>query len=255
MILYFSGTGNTKYCAKVISEKTNDRLVSINLNLKNQINEIDLKGEKTLGIFSPTYDYNLPWVVSEYLEKLEIKNIEPNLYTYGIFTCGGSKSGMCAKTLEKVLKKKNITLNFNYTVPMPDNYILLYKLDTSKNDIKIKNANELLNILPDKINNREVRIAKSNGLLFSALSKSIIKSQKDTSKFKVSDECIGCSLCSKSCPLNIITMKNNKPVWKNEECSCCLSCINRCPKRAISKGKMSIKNDHYYNELVDVDIK
>ena len=50
-------------------------------------------------------------------------------------------------------------------------------------------------------------------------------------------------------------MKNNKPVWKNEECSCCLSCINRCPKRAISKGKMSIKNDHYYNELVDVDIK
>lgn len=106
MILYFSGTGNSKYCAVKLFEALGEKLVSINLNLKNEIYEIDMKNEKTLGIICPTYDYNLPWVVSEYINKLKLKNVSSKLYTFGLFTCGGKKSGMCAKTLEKVLKKK-----------------------------------------------------------------------------------------------------------------------------------------------------
>lgn len=54
--------------------------------------------------------------------------------------------------------------------------------------------------------------------------------------------------------INIISIVDNKTVWSNKECSCCLSCINRCPKRAISKGTMFIKNEHYFNSDVDSDI-
>lgn len=254
MILYFSGTGNSKYCAKKISDSLNESLVSINLNLKNNINEIDLKNDVTLGIIVPTYDYNLPWVVDKYIMNLNIKNKGDNLYTYALFTCGGKNSGMCAKTLDEILIKKGIKLNFNETIPMPDNYILLYKLDTKNNDIKMNNANKKIESIVKKIKEKETNKVKKDGFILSFFSKLIIKSQKDTSKFKVNNECIGCKLCSKVCPLNIIKMENNKPLWENKECSCCLSCINRCPKKAISKGKMSIRNDHYYNKLVDPDI-
>lgn len=253
MILYFSGTGNSKYCAKIISDLNGEKIVSINLNLKNGIYDIDMTGEDTLGIISPTYDYDLPWIVVDYLNKIVFKNMNNDIYTYAIFTCGGSSSGMCAKTLEKLLYKKNIMLNYNVFVPMPDNYILLYKLNTSKNDIKMEKANSILEGVSVNIFNRKNNKVKSKGLLLAKFSKLIIKFQKDAKKFKVSDKCVSCGLCSKVCPLNIISIIDGKPVWEDKDCSCCLSCINRCPKKAISKGVMSIKNEHYYNEYVDAD--
>lgn len=255
MILYFSGTGNSKYCAKKIAEKTNDKLVSINMMLKNNICELDMDGEDTLGIVCPTYDYNIPWVVKDFLEKLVIKDLKEHIYCFGVFTCGGNASGMCAKSLESILKDRGITLNYAATIPMPDNYILLYKLDTSENDQKIENANKLLEDISMQIMNKDTCKIKAKGRLFSVFSKLIINSQKDTRSFKVSDECINCGLCEKVCSLNIINIKDGKPVWSDKECCCCLSCINRCPKKAISKGKMSIKNEHYYNKLIDADIE
>lgn len=136
---------------------------------------------------------------------------------------------------------------------MPDNYILLYKLDTSLNDVKMKNADRLLDGVARQISNKETIKIVSNGLFFSIISKLIIKSQKNTKKFKVNKDCVSCGLCSKVCSLNTIEMNNGVPKWSNKECSCCLACINRCPRKAISKGKMSIKNEHYYNKNVDID--
>lgn len=54
MVLYFSGTGNSKYCAEKIASKIDSEVCSINNMMKKQIIEIDAKERQLLGIVCPT---------------------------------------------------------------------------------------------------------------------------------------------------------------------------------------------------------
>ncbi len=94
MIMYFSATGNTKYCAEFISRRTNDPLtLSINDMMKNGVREIDCANQKHLGIFAPVYDWDMSYAVSEFLRGVTFKNAPNDCYIYGVFTCG-SASGI-----------------------------------------------------------------------------------------------------------------------------------------------------------------
>ncbi len=63
-------------------------------------------------------------------------------------------------------------------------------------------------------------------------------------KFYTTDECIGCDLCEKLCPLNNIKLLDKKPTWGNN-CIHCTACINRCPKEAIEYGKKTQGKNRY----------
>lgn len=62
--------------------------------------------------------------------------------------------------------------------------------------------------------------------------------------FTVSDACIGCGKCAKSCPVNGIAMKGGKPVWTGA-CTHCMACICGCPSAAIEYGRKSLGKPRY----------
>ncbi len=64
--------------------------------------------------------------------------------------------------------------------------------------------------------------------------------------FKVSDSCTGCGICAKICPVEDITMNNNRPTW-NRSCEQCFACIQWCPSEAIEFGKMSKGKARYHH--------
>ena len=70
MLIYFSATGNTKHVVDEIKHE-NEQIVSIEEAYKNNLNKYDLEDDR-IGILSPTYDWGLPSIVYEFLEKLEI---------------------------------------------------------------------------------------------------------------------------------------------------------------------------------------
>ncbi|MDR0374648.1 MAG: EFR1 family ferrodoxin [Treponema sp.] len=53
------------------------------------------------------------------------------------------------------------------------------------------------------------------------------------SNYNISENCVGCKICGKVCPVKNIEIINNKPVFKHA-CEQCMACIHLCPFRAIN---------------------
>ena len=51
----------------------------------------------------------------------------------------------------------------------------------------------------------------------------------------VPEECTGCETCVGACPVEAITMVDDKAVIDQETCTQCGTCIGECPVEAIKE--------------------
>ena len=99
MILYFSGTGNSRYIAEVINSVIEDKLVSINECLKNNL---IVSLEQQYIIVCPTYAWRIPRVVEQFIRT---NHFVSGTKIYFIMTCGGD-IGMLLNILTVYVMKK-----------------------------------------------------------------------------------------------------------------------------------------------------
>lgn len=71
MLLYFSATGNCKYVATRLKQADAQEMLSIVDCIRE--NRYEFSDER-IGIISPTYDWGLPSIVKEFLEKATFNN-------------------------------------------------------------------------------------------------------------------------------------------------------------------------------------
>ncbi|RLI07290.1 4Fe-4S ferredoxin [Candidatus Bathyarchaeota archaeon] len=48
------------------------------------------------------------------------------------------------------------------------------------------------------------------------------------------EKCDGCGVCIRSCPMDALRMKNNKPYLRYDECWYCGACMEDCPRQALT---------------------
>ena len=242
MILYFSGTGNSLFAAKMLL-KEGESLVSIADLMKQGNITVQLKEGEKLGFVFPVYFYTVPAIIREFLERAEIINAG---YVYSVITCGGG-TAQASAVLKKLLAAKGIKLSYFKEVLMPDNSMLFYQIPgTEKAGERLDKAKELLAVVKEDIKNEKTsEIGKAT--VISDLVGLGYKLCKGTDKFYAEDTCIGCGLCERNCPQQVIKLENGKPVWTKAECCKCSSCINRCPVKAIQYGKGTKKRNRYVN--------
>ncbi len=245
MVFYFSGTGNSKYIGRRISDGIGDELYSINSALKN--NEYFNDTNIDLLVFSvPTYAWQIPHIVREWIEK---STFQKGAKAYFILNCGGEIANA-----EKYVRRLCDKVNFQFMgcgeIVMPENYLAMFSTPTSEQGKKIIARAEP--VIDDIITSIKTAtpLAPHKATLGGKMMSSIVNILfyplfVKTSKFVADKEkCVGCNKCADACPLNNITLKDSRPVW-GKNCTHCMACICSCPTTAIEYGKNSVNRPKY----------
>lgn len=232
MIIYFSGTGNSKYVANKLA-KEGEEVVNI----------FDYKKEEItadrVGIVFPVYCFCLPHYVAEFLAKTKI-NSE---YIFAVATCGGMEA-KCGNNVQHILHKKSEKLSFYATIIMPDSCIILH--DPSTTDRLHAVEDSLIEKIKNKIDDRniiDIEPIKPYNITTKITWFSFRKILGIDYK-KANSNCNGCLSCVKNCPTNNIKMNGSIKFGKN--CVDCFRCINICPTQAIKFGFIKAKKEKQY---------
>ena len=253
MIFYFSGTGNTKWAAKIIAKATNDQLIDI-CNVDWNKSYVLGKDER-LGFAFPIHGWRPPVIVRNFVHKLNIDNAL-NHFSYAICTAGDN-IGEALRIFSGDLEIKGITLDGMCSLIMPESYVGLpfMDVDTPDNERqkKEKAKNELdkfIDIIVDKKNDNGNLIIghwpRINSRLLGALFTKYLITDKPFHVDK--DKCLRCGKCAYCCPVSNITYDREcLPQWsKNSSCLVCFSCYHHCPVHAIEYGKRTLHKGQYY---------
>ncbi len=244
MILYFTGTGNSKYVADYLGDKLQDEVVSLNDMLKNNLPLVVESGKPYVWV-APIYAWRFPQVVDELFRKIYFKG---NTTFYFVATMGGD-SGNCQKVCKKRVRDKGMSYGGFADVIMPDNYYGGFEIKDMQDMIDIvKAAHPTLDEIAETIRNDHLLNIRVKTYA-SALKSSIVnyafnKYMLEKANYTVSGSCIGCGKCETVCPVNNIKLENSKPTF-GSRCTGCYACIHKCPEKAINLGKRTEGKTRY----------
>ena len=249
MIFCFSGTGNSRYAARLIAEYTADEIVDLNELIRSDIERNDggvhgFASEKPYVVVCPTYCWNIPVVVENFLKRCDLAGSDK---MYFCLTCG-SDTGAAAKGAEKLCKEKKMRFMGLGAVIMPENYIAMFDSPT------YDDAKGIISCARPAIESMGRKIAQGQPMVEldipgnpakSKLKPFFYKHSVKDKKFMTTDACTGCGLCERVCPMANIVLGDKGPEWQGR-CTHCMACISRCPTKAIEYGKISLGKRRYY---------
>ncbi len=249
-ILYFTSTGNSLAVAKQIGGE----LLSIPQMIKEQRYDFE---DDEIGIIVPVYAFDVPKIVKDYLEKVNIKA----QYTFAIATCGGM-DGATLPHLSKLFTNKGINLDYFASIKMIDNYLPFYDMSNIDKQAEKLNIDESIKAIANDIIARKTKKAKPALIArgFVKVLGPVLALQFDGSTaqkaFTVNKRCTLCGVCQKVCPTKNITVTNEVKFGKN--CSVCLGCLHHCPTNAIhmkqeKSGARYINKNVTLNEIINAN--
>lgn len=246
MIFYFSATGNSLHMAKQLAAP-NERLIPIPDAIDRQAYRFRIEPGESVGIVSPTYNWTMPSVVSEFLERMKlVYDAKPYLYYVGTF---GTTTGAAATMANRIMRRKGIPFDALFDVKMPDTWTPLFDLSDKKRvaDINLQADAEIARIkeaIGAKVAGKHMHV--TTPYLTGVIGKRIYDGKtRRTSNLSVEQTCIGCGLCAKKCPVHAIEMQHKHPVWVKDRCVMCLGCLHRCPTFAIQCGPNAKRHGQY----------
>jgi flavodoxin/NAD-dependent dihydropyrimidine dehydrogenase PreA subunit len=246
MILYFSGTGNSRYTAQLIGRVTGDTIVSINELVKSGSKE-ELHSEKPFVFVCPTYAWRIPRLVEDFIKK---NRFNGNAQAYFVLTCGDAP-GNAAHYAEKTCKEKRLAFLGLASVVMPENYIALFDVPSkAQANAILQKANARILEIAEHIKN-DHPLPREKLTLVDRIKSGIVNNVfypffVNAKGFYSTDACTGCGKCSRLCPLNNIKLTDGKPRW-GQSCTHCMACICGCPCEAIEYKHNSQGKPRYYN--------
>jgi len=244
MIIFYTGTGNSKFAADLIAHDISDEIIDARTYLK-EGKTLSVNSERPLVFVSPTYGWRIPRLFEKLIRS---SSFTGNKKAYFVMTCG-SEVGNAAKMIKKLCEDVGFEFMGLHQAIMPENYIAMFDAPEEKE------AAEIITKAVPGLHSAAAKIIEGSALpeinakAMDKIYTSIVNPFfydffVKSKKFIVSDDCIGCGLCEKGCPTNSVKLVNKKPVW-SEGCTHCMACICYCPAKAIEYGKISLGKPRY----------
>lgn len=248
MILYFSGTGNSRYAAEYLAKLTEDETVDIGNLLKAHDKGGNFTSEKPFVFVCPVYSWRIPRVFETFLSA---STFHGSRDAYFVITCGGD-IGNAEAHLLSLCRKKDFHLKGAAEVVMPENYIAMFTAPKKEEAEQILEAAvPVLSETARRIKNRahppEKKISIIDRLKSGIVNTCFYTFCVKAKGFRITESCTGCGTCQRLCPLDNIRMKEGRPVW-GKNCTHCMACICRCPEEAIEYKNVSCGKVRYYND-------
>lgn len=243
MIIYFSGTGNTRHCAIELARLLGESVHELSADeLKDPSSaRIDTADERVIWAF-PTYSWGMPPVVADVIVKAQFSDKVRAARHYMLTTCGDDM-GYTDRQWRRILKKRGFNTAGAYAVIMPNTYTLMKGFDVDSPELareKVAASAERIKLIAEAIRNGgdDMPIRGSFPWIKSAIIYPWFKRFAMSPKpFHTNAACTACGLCSRVCPMeNISPDPDGTPVW-GKDCALCLRCYHSCPRRAICYGK------------------
>ena len=121
MVLYFTGTGNSRHIAERIAHALGDELVSLNDRIKAG-DTTPLAVNDRLVLVTPTYAWRIPRIVEEHLRQTELHGAKK---VWFVMDCG-SEIGNAAKYNRALCREKGVTYMGTAQIVMPENFIAMF---------------------------------------------------------------------------------------------------------------------------------
>jgi NAD-dependent dihydropyrimidine dehydrogenase PreA subunit/flavodoxin len=246
MIVYFSGTGNSRYVAEALALRLSDKLVNANEFIKEK-RTLELSSETPYIFVAPTYSWRIPRVFSDFIENGKFSG---STTVYFVMTCGDD-IGDAGAFLKLLSIKKGFTYMGVMAVFMPENYVAMFDVTQKAEaeqmilaaDTRIKQIYGFIaegnNFPAEKLNClAKFKSRRINPIFY----KHFVKSKG----FRVTDKCISCGRCEELCPMNNVHLADGVPVY-GDTCTHCMACICGCPTEAIEYNKRTVGKPRYYN--------
>ena len=255
LVLYFSGTGNTHYVARIVAERIGRLVKDVDLFSIEQLPPQRLAEYDVVVAGFPVYGLDSPQLFQEYLMEV------PAVQHVGVFffcTKGGIAGGALRRNLERLASKGYVPLG-GVAVPMPgtDGLMVLRKdswfvrravakdyghlpaverlLQQVGKVIEGVESGETLECFRRRLPIRLSGLApkRLTDPLIGALVRSGIRA------LRADERCVRCGLCAALCPLHNIVV-DDLGVHFGENCELCLRCLHQCPQEAIQVGRLTV---------------
>lgn len=244
MIIYFSGTGNSRFAAEFLGGRLGDKVVNAGQLIKAK-QLTSFQSELPWIFVAPTYSWQMPHVFEEFIRRAQFAG---NREAYFVLTCGG-EIGNAGKYAARLCQDIGLHYCGIREVVMPENYIAMFRAPGEEEAKQIvEKAKPILENAAKLVRQGKSFEEKTCGFLDNLKSGKInegfYRFFVKADPFYATDACVGCGKCVSECVLNNISLVDGHPVW-GRECTQCMACICGCPMEAIEYGKRSWGKPRY----------
>ena len=243
VVVYFSGTGNSRFVAGVFGDEMGADCYSIE-------DCVDFAGliaaHDVIAFCYPVYMSRVPRIMREFVARHMDVLFGKQIV---IFCTQLLLSGDGARAFAALFPKNHVQILYAEHFFMPNNVnnLAILPMPSAKTVKKcmararLKMKKVCNNIRRGKVKRRGFNpISRILGLPQGVF---IHKTERlANNNLRINSDCNQCGLCVKICPMkNLMLAENDGKITHNGNCTMCYRCLNQCPQKAINvlfKGKV-----------------